>query len=98
MNRKNLIDFFFLLCLIASPVVAIVAKEGGYPFVVYVRLAFQPEHLAGTLAGMCGQLLIIIGAPFLLAYVLSRHNKPTFRAWFIPAWLLIGTFLILGSR
>lgn len=95
---KNLIDFSFLLCLVGSPIVAIVAKEGQYPFVAYVRLAFQPEYLAGTLAGICGQLLIIIGAPFLLAYVLTRHNKATFRAWFVGAWILINTFVIIGSR
>lgn len=98
MNRKDFIDLAFLLCLVGSPVVALIAKQDGHPLLAYVSLVFQPEYIAGTIATTCGQLVIIIGVPFLLAYLLSKDNKPTFRAWFIGAWLLINTFLIVGSR
>ena len=92
---KNLIDFLFLLwLLIGSPIVAFFVTQHGHTYGSILRAVLN----IGVIVEMCGALLIIVGVPYAFATLISRDNKPTFRSWFVGAWLLVNVFVIIGSR
>jgi hypothetical protein len=87
-ESKPLSDKLYIGCLVGSLVVAFLAA-----------LEKQGAALDGrTIAGSFGALVVIIGLPYITAWVVSyKRAKTLFKKTFVIAWVIFSALLLIGG-